>query len=160
MLKLGKKGQLPYIVAFVIILIAAVLIFSKESAIRINADIGLKQDNIIKAYAEADAIREYEKMSARFATLENLQGRCPPLDEEDFKANFQNSMLDYQRVYSSQNNFNITLPSYLYRLSFLGNAVTVEGLPRGEVKISSELYGFDYAAAGYFKEVVDCATLT
>ena len=66
-------------------------------------------------------------------------------------------MNSYVEAYVSPNeNFAISIPKYEYAIETFTDSVKVTGRAAEKIKISSELYNFNYDVNGYFSETITC----
>ena len=153
----SKKGQLAFATSIIIIIAIMALIAGESTDFNVKGETGRKQVELLKAYQEAEQIREYLGKASRLTVYKLAdESNAPPSSScfqgRNFQREFDQQMKLYS--YSSPNDFEVELPTYNFILTFNPTAITVKGTPSDKIEISGE--DFKYEAEGYIEEIISC----
>jgi len=142
---MNKKGMYNLIVVFVIVVMLMIVLTTGE--VNVIGKIGEKQTAIIQSYSEAEKIRDYASLSAKFAFC----------SEEDTTAVFNKYRDEYPRRLKTDSGDWLEIEgmnNYILKSSTEDSITTLKSSP-GDIIISSEKFNFEYSFDGSFEREVD-----
>ena len=159
---MNKKGQLDFIIVLVVI-IAFVLVVAK--GVDTTATVGFKQTNALKTYTEAEQVREYFKLAARYSIYSatsqagGLGENCfAAINSDDLRSGAKGNLRTYveQGYISGNSDFNVTIPKDIQFNILEKDNKFVEYEGKGDF-ITVSTADINYTAVLYFKDTVTCA---